>query len=59
MDHAESRSPALAPDVQREIMRAVAGVEFGSVEVIVHNGRVVQIEVRTKKRFEGEGRTPR
>ncbi len=47
--------PAGIPaDIQREILRAVAAVEYGSVEVVIHNARVVQIEVRTKKRFDGE-----
>lgn len=30
----------------------VAGLRFGSVEITVHEGRVVQIEVSTKVRFE-------
>jgi len=40
------------PEIQREIVQAVAGIDFGSVEVIIHNGRVVQIEARRKRRFD-------
>ncbi len=53
-DAARAVGTGVPAEVEREILRAVAGIEFGSVEVIVHNARVVQIEVRTKKRFDGD-----
>ncbi len=34
------------------LQRAVRGLRYGSVEVVVHDGRVVQIERREKVRFE-------
>jgi hypothetical protein len=40
----------LAVDVEREILRAVANIKYGSVEVVIHDGRVVQIECREKIR---------
>ena len=33
------------------VRRAVAGIRYGSVEVLVHDGRVVQVETREKVRF--------
>jgi hypothetical protein len=33
------------------VRRAVRALRFGSVEVVVHEGRVVQIETREKFRF--------
>lgn len=35
----------------RRILEAVRNVEFGSVEITVHNGRVVQVERREKIRL--------
>jgi hypothetical protein len=40
------------PDWLVSVERAVGGLRYGSVEVLVHDGRVVQIETREKVRFE-------
>jgi hypothetical protein len=34
------------------IKRALDGIRFGSVEITVHDARIVQIERREKTRFE-------
>jgi hypothetical protein len=34
-----------------EILRSIKGVRFGSVEVTIHDSRVVQIERKEKVRF--------
>ena len=39
------------PDWMRVLYRAVRGLRYGSVEVLVHDGRVVQVETRRKVRF--------
>ena len=39
------------PEVAREILEALRGLRFGSVEITVHDCRVVQIERREKVRF--------
>lgn len=44
---------ALTPAVRTAISEAVAGIDYGSVEVVIHNGKVVQIEARRKVRFDG------
>ena len=38
---------------EQEILRAIASIEYGSVEVTIHDGRIVQIECREKIRLGG------
>jgi hypothetical protein len=49
-------------DVSQEILRAVDelknGSGFGSVEVVLHEGRVTQIEKREKLRFTQDNSKP-
>lgn len=45
--------PASVPDLPLdEIARAVRQIRFGSVEIVIHDSRVVQIERREKVRFD-------
>jgi len=37
---------------RERIARALEGLQFGAVEITVHNGRIVQIERREKLRLE-------
>ncbi|MBX3664724.1 MAG: YezD family protein [Burkholderiales bacterium] len=46
----ENRNP-IAEDLQGEILWVISRVEYGSVEIVIHDGQVVQIETREKKRF--------
>ena len=41
---------------ERTVRQAVRGLRYGSVEVQVHDGRVVQVETREKVRFADERR---
>ena len=43
-------------DVLRRIANAISGVRFGSVEVVIQDSRVVQIERKEKFRFDKPGR---
>jgi hypothetical protein len=53
----ETNGPASPePAWVRSLREAVRGLRFGSVEVVVHDGRVVQIERREKVRFDDAGR---
>ncbi len=36
----------------REILRAVRSIHFGSVEIVIHDSRVVQIERKEKLRLD-------
>ena len=38
--------------IQQEILRAVREVRFGSVEIVIHDSKVVQVERREKIRFQ-------
>ena len=45
--------------VEDAILLAVKGLRFGSVEIVVHDSKVVQIERKEKMRFEGDVVKPR
>lgn len=60
MSLSDSPRPAVDPPVdaaEREVLRALRGIRFGSIEVVVHDGRVVQIERREKLRPGAIGKT--
>ncbi|MDP1559283.1 MAG: YezD family protein [Nitrosomonas sp.] len=42
-------------DIAQEILRVVASIEYGSVEVVIHEGKVMQIECREKIRVSQTG----
>lgn len=46
-------------DVAQEILRAVDSIEYGSVEIVIHDGKVVQIECREKIRVNQSGSSGR
>ena len=50
------KGSSVEADWQRAVRRAVERLRFGSVEVQVHDGRVVQVETREKVRFADERR---
>ncbi len=39
-------------DISQKIAAAIQGLRYGSVEITIHNGRIVQIEHREKQRLE-------
>ena len=41
--------------VEQEILAAVRGLSYGSVEIVVHDSQVVQLERKEKRRFSGDG----
>src|SRR5664280_2634713 len=44
--------PAASSDVDRRILEAVRSLDYGSVEIVVHDSQVVQIERREKVRLD-------
>ncbi len=42
----------LSSEVIREIMAAIKSLRYGSVEIVVHDAKVVQIERKEKLRFD-------
>jgi hypothetical protein len=47
---------AVDRDWERAVVEAIRALRYGSVEIVVHEGRVVQIETREKVRFDEAGR---
>lgn len=43
-------------DIERQILNSLHQIRFGSLEIIVHDSRVVQIERSEKLRFDAKGR---
>ena len=65
-DRPERRDPdgrpvAAGPEalrwVERELASALAAIRYGSIEIVIQDSRVVQIERREKVRFDAGGRT--
>lgn len=50
-DRASSEQVNPADALLREIRKAIAEIRFGSVEITIHDGAVVQIERKEKVRF--------
>ena len=48
--------PDSSDEILRRIASAISGVRFGSVEVVIQDSRVVQIERKEKFRFDKPGR---
>jgi Uncharacterized small protein len=44
--------PAQSEEWLEVVKRQVSALRFGSVEITVHEGRVVQVETSTKVRFD-------
>lgn len=55
VDITENQNPP-SESWQRQVLEAVRGIRYGSVEIVVHDGRIVQIERREKVRFDEAGR---
>jgi len=48
-NHADAR---LTADIANQIANMLENIKFGSIEIIVHDSRVVQIERKEKLRLE-------
>lgn len=44
----------LPPALLRELRQALRSIRYGAVELVIHDGRVVQLERREKVRFDHE-----
>ena len=51
-DNSQSRDIAIAELVRNRILAALDGIRYGAVEIIIHDGKVVQIERRERLRLE-------
>ena len=48
----DSVSIPMPPLLLRELVEALQSIRFGTVELVIHDGRVVQLERREKVRFD-------
>jgi hypothetical protein len=44
----------LSPALLKELRQALLEIRYGAVELVIHDGRVVQLERREKVRFDTE-----
>ncbi len=49
----------LEPALARELAIALRSIRYGTIELVIHEGRVVQLERREKVRFEQDDRNGR
>ena len=48
----DAKHHELTQEIEKEILLAIRGIRYGSVEIVIHNSEVVQIERKEKVRFE-------
>jgi hypothetical protein len=48
---------SLGQDVAQQIMSILQGIRFGSLEIVVHDGRIVQIDKHEKFRVKTDSAT--
>jgi hypothetical protein len=51
MPHQRSEPATIDENVLAEIKRQLAQIQYGSLEISIHNGQIVQLEKREKKRW--------
>jgi hypothetical protein len=44
----------LPPALLQELRQALQTIRYGTIELVIHNGRVVQLELREKVRIDHE-----
>ena len=56
-EQVETEALPLPPSLLRELREALLTIRFGAIELVIHDGRVVQLERREKIRLDqGSGR---
>ena len=53
-DAGPDSSLPLSPALLTELRQALLAIRYGAVELVIHDGRVVQLERREKVRFDTE-----
>jgi len=54
MPYLETTDKEWTPELEQQILRAIKNVRYGSVEIIIHDSKIVQIERKEKIRLSGE-----
>ena len=55
LEQGQEESLLLSPQLLRELRKGLRTIRFGAIELVIHDGRVVQLELREKVRFESNG----
>ncbi len=55
----QQTSQAVDQEIARQVLAAIKAIRFGSVEIVIHDSTVVQIERREKVRFSVESKPNR
>jgi hypothetical protein len=53
-DAGSDNSLPISPALLRELREALLAIRYGAVELVIHDGQVVQLERREKVRFDPE-----
>ncbi|MGD9983151.1 MAG: YezD family protein [Porticoccaceae bacterium] len=56
MNPAQPKRQSLPTQVSAELARQLDGLRYGTIELSVHDGRIVQIERREKIRLQDDGK---
>lgn len=57
-NHSSSRAEARTlTEAERRILDSLHDIRFGSVEIVIHDSRIVQIQRSEKLRFDAKGNT--
>ncbi len=54
MPYLETTGKEWNAELEQQILRAIKNVRYGSVEIIIHDSKIVQIERKEKIRFTHE-----
>lgn len=54
-----AQTPSDREELVQRLLRAIEGIHFGSVEIVIHDSRVVQIERKEKLRLELPTKPPK
>ena len=59
MNEMQQTPQTVDQEIARQVLAAIKAIRFGSVEIVIHDSTVVQIERREKVRFSGESKQNR
>jgi len=55
MDNLFASPENTSHDARQKVLHALQGIRYGSVEIVIHDSRIVQIERKEKVRLDVEG----
>jgi len=52
MNHVQTETRETGHDVTATLLEAISGIRYGSVEIVIHDRKIVQIERKEKVRLD-------